>query len=87
MDDATQSYYEDMINLFATDGWSRLIADFTETVAELDNLTNVNNTEQLYFRKGQVAVLNDVLVLEQRVRAALEELENPTTEEVDAAYL
>jgi len=86
MDEATQSYYEDMIDMFATEGWSRLVAEFVQTESELDTLDKVANTEQLYFTKGQLAVVNDIISLEERVRAALDDLENPQ-EFDDAAYL
>lgn len=56
-----QKYYEETFNTMSTRGWEYLIEDFEEIKASLNDLSTVTDTQSLYFRKGQLDILELVL--------------------------
>jgi len=56
-----QKYYEETFNTMSTKGWEYLIEDFEEIKASLNDLSTVTDTQSLYFRKGQLDILELVL--------------------------
>lgn len=42
----------------ATQGWKDLMDDVATMLAATDNLSGVNTTEQLHFKKGEVSIMN-----------------------------
>ena len=56
-----QKYYEETFNTMSTRGWEFLIEDFEEIKASLNDLSTVTDTQSLYFRKGQLDILELVL--------------------------
>jgi hypothetical protein len=56
-----QKYYEETFNTMSTKGWEFLIEDFEEIKASLNDLSTVTDTQSLYFRKGQLDILELVL--------------------------
>lgn len=56
-----QKYYEETFNMMATEGWKYLIEDLEKLVNELSNIRTATDTQQLYFRQGQLDIL-DLLI-------------------------
>ena len=56
-----QKYYEETFSTMSTKGWEYLIEDFEEIKASLNDLSTVTDTQSLYFRKGQLDILELVL--------------------------
>lgn len=56
-----QRYYEETFNTMSTRGWEYLIEDFEEIKASLNDISTVNDTQTLYYRKGQLDILELVL--------------------------
>jgi len=56
-----QKYYEETFNTMSTKGWEFLIEDFEEIKASLNDLSTVTDTQSLYFRQGQLDILELVL--------------------------
>ena len=61
MDKELQTYYEETFNTMSTKGWGFLIEDFEEIKASLNDISTVNDTQTLYYRKGQLDILELVL--------------------------
>ena len=61
MDKDLQKYYEETFSTMSTKGWEYLIEDFEEIKASLNDLSTVTDTQSLYFRKGQLDILELVL--------------------------
>ena len=58
IDQDLQQYYERQFDLFAHLGWKDLIEDLEELYSAVNDLATVENEATLYFRKGQMDVLN-----------------------------
>jgi hypothetical protein len=76
MDKELQVYYEEMFSTMATKGWSLLMEDFQALKASLNDLSTVADTQDLYFRKGQLDILNLVLQRKEICEKAFEELQH-----------
>jgi hypothetical protein len=76
MDKELQVYYEEMFSMMATQGWSLLMEDFQALKASLNDLSTVTDTQDLYFRKGQLDILNLVLQRKEICEKAYEELQH-----------
>lgn len=74
MDKELQVYYEEMFSMMATKGWSLLMEDFQALKTSLNDLSTVADTQDLYFRKGQLDILNLVLQRKEICEKAYEEL-------------
>ncbi len=70
-----QKYYEETFNTMSTKGWEYLIEDFEEIKASLNDLSTVTDTQSLYFRKGQLDILELVLGRKAVCEKVFEELQ------------
>jgi hypothetical protein len=70
-----QKYYEETFNTMSTKGWEFLIEDFEEIKASLNDLSTVTDTQSLYFRKGQLDILELVLGRKAVCEKVFEELQ------------
>lgn len=78
MDKELQVYYEETFSMMATKGWSLLMEDFQVLKASLNDLSTVADTQTLYFRQGQLDILNLVLQRKEICEKSYEELQNET---------
>ena len=76
MDKELQVYYEETFSMMATKGWSLLMEDFQALKASLNDLSTVTDTQSLYFRQGQLDILNLVLQRKEICEKAYEELQH-----------
>lgn len=76
MDKELEIYYLEMFSMMATKGWSLLMEDFQALKASLNDLSTVADTQDLYFRKGQLDILNLVLQRKEICEKAFEELQH-----------
>jgi len=74
-----QKYYEDRFSTMSTKGWHDFIDDVTELKKPLENLTTIKTVEDLYFRQGQLDIINWVLSIRGISEMAYEELQNEDT--------
>lgn len=78
MDKELQVYYEETFSMMATKGWSLLMEDFQALKASLNDLSTVTDTQTLYFRQGQLDILNLVLQRKEICEKSYEELQHET---------
>ena len=71
-----QKYYEETFNTMSTKGWEFLIEDFEEIKASLNDLSTVTDTQSLYFRQGQLDILELVLGRKAVCEKVFEDLQN-----------
>lgn len=76
MDKELQVYYEECFSMMATKGWSLLMEDFQALKTSLNDLSTVTDTQSLYFRQGQLDILNLVLQRKEICEKAYEELQH-----------
>lgn len=71
-----QKYYEEAFNMMSTQGWADLLEDLQKLKDSLNNLSLVTDTQDLYFRKGQIDILDLILKRKDTCEQVYEELEN-----------
>ena len=71
-----QKYYEEAFNMMSTQGWADLLEDLNKLKDSLNNLSLVTDTQDLYFRKGQIDILDLILKRKDTCEQVYEELEN-----------
>ncbi len=70
-----QKYYEDQFSMMSTQGWEDLIEDFQKLKASINDITLTTDTHNLFFRKGQLDILDLVLKRKDTCEKVYEELE------------
>lgn len=71
-----QKYYEEAFNMMSTQGWADLLEDLQKLKDSLNNLSLVTDTQDLYFRKGQIDILDLILKRKDTCEQVYEELQN-----------
>jgi hypothetical protein len=72
-DQELEIYYPQMNALFRTEGWQAFITDLQGNVENIDSIEGAKDTNDLYFRKGQLNILGAILNLEETTRFGQEE--------------
>ena len=58
MDKELQEYYENAFDMMASKGWKDLLEDFSKLKANINDVTLTTDTQDLFFRKGQLDILD-----------------------------
>ena len=74
MDRDDEAYYNSYFDLFRTDGWKQLTGELTEHAATINNVPVVKDTQDLYFRQGQLEVLLYLLQFEDSINNSYDDL-------------
>ena len=74
MDAKLQEYYDNRFSTMSTQGWQDLVDDATEMFKAVNNIAPVDNESTLFFRKGQLDILQWILTLRDSSAAAYEQL-------------
>jgi len=73
VDKETQEYYDNYFSLFTTDGWKQLTQEFDNNAVPINSVEAVKDSNDMYFRKGQLNVLAHLLNMESIVTTNYEE--------------
>lgn len=74
MDKDLQEYYENAFTMMSTKGWNDLMEDFQKIKASINDITLTTDTQDLFFRKGQLDILDLVLNRRESCNKVYEEL-------------
>ena len=66
-----EKYYENYMDLFLTEGWKQFIQEAKELVASY-KIEEIKNEQELFFVKGQINTLMNVINFETGIRNALD---------------
>jgi hypothetical protein len=61
MEQSLSQYYDNQFSMMASDGWKDLMEDFSQLRDELDNIRTATDAQQLFFRQGQLDILDLIL--------------------------
>ena len=79
MDRKLQQYYDERFSLFATKGWQELLEDLEAMLEQYEDITKIPDEQTLWYRKGQVDILQYLLNLKKLTEQTYEELSNENT--------
>lgn len=71
-----QKYYEEQFSMMSTQGWADLVEDFLKLKASINDVTLTTDTQDLFYRKGQLDILDLILKRKETVEQVYEELNN-----------
>ena len=69
-----EKYYDNYFSLFRNKGWKQLMEELENSAKQTNDVQIVKDNEDLYFRKGQLAVMANILNLETTIRASNEQV-------------
>jgi len=85
LDKDLELYYRNIRTMFGTDGWKQLMEDLNSNAMVINSVEAVKDNENLHFRKGQLAVIANLLNLESQIDAAEEQAIQEAQEETEEA--
>ena len=77
LDDLTdEDYFGHLKEMFKTTGWDIFIAELSEQSTAINSVEDTDTVDQLFFRKGQLAVIGNILNTELSIERAEEDAED-----------
>jgi hypothetical protein len=76
-----QDYYENRFAMMATQGWGDLLEDADLMLKSIDSIAGIETEQQLYFKKGELSILNWI----KNLRDASVEVYDQLTKETEDA--
>ena len=70
-----EKYYRSFEDMFRSDGWKNLLEDLRGSAVNLNSVEACKDEQDLYFRKGQLAIMANLLNLETQIQTAKEQYE------------
>lgn len=71
-----EQYYENQFSMMSMDGWKDLMDDLQKIKDNINNLSLVSDAHELFFRKGQLDILQLLLKRKEACEKVYEELQN-----------
>ena len=75
VDDQTKKFYRARTDLVEQDGWRDLIEELKNLEEIYNKLDSIESEKDLWFAKGQLSILRQILSLEDTTKRAVEELD------------
>jgi hypothetical protein len=69
-------FYERRFDLFAQEGWKDLVEDYEQLKTNLSDLAQISTEQDLWYRKGQIEMINYLIQLKTLTEQAYEEAIN-----------
>jgi hypothetical protein len=69
-----QKYYEKRFSMMASQGWKDLMEDLEEMKKAINDLGPVTTSDQLWFKKGELSLINWVLNLKKTSEEVYDDL-------------
>jgi hypothetical protein len=70
-----ETYFDNYNKLFNHEGFKQLIQELSTNAQQLADIQTVKDSEELFYRKGQVAALATVINLQGTIEVAREQAE------------
>jgi hypothetical protein len=71
-----KQFYDDRITLVESDGWIALIEELKVLSDSVKRIDSIDNEKDLWFARGQLSILRQMIVLEDATKVAMAELDN-----------
>ena len=70
-----KEFYANRINLVETDGWIDLIEELKTLSESVKRIDSIDNERDLWFARGQLSILRQMIVFEDATKTAMTELD------------
>jgi hypothetical protein len=71
----SKEFYQARLSLTEQDGWRDLVEELSNLESLINQVDSVDNEKDLWFAKGQLSILRQVIGLEEATKLAMEELD------------
>lgn len=79
----TEKYFRDLNSMFRSEGWLILLEDLNQSLENVNSIESTQNEQDLFFRKGQISVINNLLNLETQIENAQRAAEQEDQDDED----
>ena len=76
-----EKYYRSFEEMFRSDGWKNLLEDIKGSADNVNSVEACKDDKDLYFRKGQLVVMANMLNLESQIETAKQQAQEEEAEE------
>lgn len=77
-----EKYYRSFEEMFRSDGWVNLMQDIKGSAEQVNSVEACQDDKDLYFRKGQLVVMANMLNLEAQIETAKQQ-QNEEQDEIE----
>ena len=74
MDKELETYYNNFFDLFRNEGWKQLCTELVNNIEIINNVNITKDEQDLFFRKGQLTVLSNLVNLEETINNNYKEI-------------
>lgn len=74
-----QNYYEQRLAMMGSPAWAELVEDVRRMIEATDTLSGVETEKALWFRKGELSIMNWLIAQKEMTEQAYEDLNAPAT--------
>jgi hypothetical protein len=74
VDKELETYYNNFFDLFRNEGWKQLHTELVNNINVINNVNLTKDEQDLFFRKGQLAVIANLVNLEETINSAYKEI-------------
>ena len=67
MNKELETYFDNYFAMFRSEGWKQLISDLRGNVENINSVELTEDANNLYFRKGQLAILGTLFNLDTQI--------------------
>ena len=78
-----EKYYRSFEEMFRSDGWKNLMEDIKGSADNVNSVEACKDDKDLYYRKGQLVVMANMLNLEAQIETAKEQQQDEVEVDVD----
>ena len=70
-----EQFYKNRLALCEQDGWTDLVAELKNLEDQYNNLDSIESEKDLWYARGQLSILRQVIALEDTAKVTVEQLE------------
>ena len=70
-----KDFYYDRTSLFDKDGWRDLVDELDNLITVTNQLDSIESEKGLWFAKGQLSILRQIVSMEDATKIAMDELD------------
>jgi len=74
VDKELETYYNNFFDLFRNEGWKQLCTELVNNIEIINNVNLTKDEQDLFFRKGQLTVLSNLVNLEETINNNYKEI-------------
>lgn len=75
MSKSDEQFYEELADMFRSPGWENFLSEVDNQIKALTDIRTVQSESEMYHRKGQLMILDNLMNLENSIEVLREKYE------------